>query len=165
MSHLRGRLHQESVKQINSIPMQGIELEEYNLKNIIDAPVDKEDPKDIAAKERGKTHRKRCKKIRQRMSVKGAEFETAYKKRDIDCANKRNYNRNISTICTITNQAPQGWSSSTTSQLDRILNELCRFLSKGGNEDLLVFQNVNGFGVLGKLFQLSQDQNSPIAIK
>ncbi|KAI4467577.1 s phase cyclin a-associated protein in the endoplasmic reticulum [Holotrichia oblita] len=165
MSHLRGRLHQESVKQVNSTPMQGIELEEYNLKNIVDAPVDKEDPKDIAAKERGKSHRKRCKKIRQRMSVKGAEFETAYKKRDIDCANKRNYNRNISTICTITNQAPQGWSSSTTSQLDRILNELCRFLSKGGNEDLLVFQNVNGFGVLGKLFQLSQDQNSPIAIK
>lgn len=165
MSHLRGRLHQESVRQINSTPLQGKELEEYNLRNIVDAPVGKEDPKDVAAKERGKTHRKRCKKIRQRMSVKGAEFETAYKKKDIDCANKRNYNRNINTICSITNQAPQGWSSSTSSQLDRILNELCRLLSKGGNDDLLVFQNVNGFGVLGKLFQLSQDQNSPIAVK
>ncbi|XP_022904464.1 S phase cyclin A-associated protein in the endoplasmic reticulum isoform X2 [Onthophagus taurus] len=164
MSHLRGRLHQELIKQNNQNILTEQELEEYNLKNIVDAPVDKEDPKETAAKERGKTHRKRCKKIRQRMALKGAEFETAYKKKDIDCANKKNYNRNINTISSITNQAPQGWSAATSSQLDRILNELSRLLTKGGNDDLLVFQNVNGFGVLGKLFQLSQDAHSPIAI-
>ncbi|KAK4884396.1 hypothetical protein RN001_000667 [Aquatica leii] len=167
MSHLRGRKHQEVVKQANmgSTALSSKELEQFNLKQIVDAPIDKEDPKDTAAKERGKAYKKRCKKLRQRMLVKGAEYESQYKPLLIECANKRSLNKNVHSITNITNQAIQGWSPTTSSQLDRILNELNRLLSKGGKDDLLAFQVVGGFSGLAKLLNMSHDEHSPIPTK
>lgn len=162
MSHLRGRLHQETLKLSHILPLSGEDLDKYNLKKIVDAPVGKEDPKDAAAKERGKAHRKRCKKIRQRMSAKGAEFEVNFKPSNIEYSNKRSLNRNVNTIGTIANQALQGWSGAMSSQLDRILNEMNRMFVKGVKDDFVAFQAVGGFSILGKLLMVGLDPNCPV---
>lgn len=227
------------------------QLELYNLSQIIDAPVDKEDSTRLEAKERGKAHKKRCKKIRQRMTMKGAEYETVHQqeqqqfsnnngnnkktmaqmrknsntetattsngdnkidiksnvvtksigdnvkigggdfnrsgikcsnntKRNIinkngggDGQNKRILNRNVNTLSGITEQASQGLSPSTLSQLDRNLNELCRMLNKSSSsssgsdeeDDLRQFRYANGFAVLGKLLLIGQSEHNQISVK
>lgn len=95
----------------------------------------------------------------------GAEFESAYKPDVTDGSNKRSLNRSINTIGSITNQASQGLSPASSSQLDRILNELTRLLTKGNKNDFMVFQSVGGFAVLGKLLSLGQDANTAISVK
>lgn len=99
------------------------------------------------------------------MSSKGAEYEVSYKPSNADSANKRSINRNVNTISSITNQATQGWSASTGTQLDRILNEMSRLFVKGNKDDIAAFQIAGGFAILGKLLTLAQDSNCPASIK
>lgn len=97
--------------------------------------------------------------------LEGAEFESTYKPRLAECGNRRSLNRGVSMVGNIASQTTQSWSPTTSSQLDRVLNELTRLLSKGNDEDMLAFQAVGGFGGLAKLFALGNNKNSPISTK
>lgn len=74
LSHLRGKAHQEAVK----------DREDCQEDVIIDAPPDKMDAKLAQERERQKALRKRCKKIRSRMALRlGRESTTIISCRDL----------------------------------------------------------------------------------
>ena len=51
--------------------------ENFNLKHIINAPDNSTHPKIVSEKERQKSLKKRCKKLKQRMNTRGLEYETS----------------------------------------------------------------------------------------
>lgn len=167
MSHLRGRAHQEAALKASADPLLTSEqVEAYNLRQIIDAPAGEEDPRERAARERGKAHKKRCKKIRQRMASKGAEFESNdASAAPPDCPGRRTLVRDVNLITSIAGQAAQGLSPSSYAQLDRSLNELARLLAKDAEADLVGFRAASGFNALAKLMSLGQAEHHPLASK
>ena len=70
--------HQEAIARVSQgRKMSGAEITGYNLKHIVDAPEDEDDPRSIQAKERVKAARKRAKKLKNRMLTKSAEYEAS----------------------------------------------------------------------------------------
>lgn len=71
MSHLRGRAHLEAMKtQNDGQDLTKEETEKHNILLIVDAPADKVDPKVAIDRERIRSFKKKCKKIRLRMAAK-----------------------------------------------------------------------------------------------
>ena len=91
-SHLRGKKHQDAIKEYFQEKTSGDltrtmsceELELYNIKHIIDAPAGSQandfNP-ELATmnKERLKSFKKRCSRLRQKMMTKGSAFESSLK--------------------------------------------------------------------------------------
>ncbi|XP_033108784.1 S phase cyclin A-associated protein in the endoplasmic reticulum-like [Anneissia japonica] len=77
LSHLKGRKHALAFNEKHAdLQLSEEDRESYSLKYIVQAPSDEPDAKQIAEKERQKGLRKRARKLRQRMSSRGKEYET-----------------------------------------------------------------------------------------
>jgi len=75
LSHLRGRNHQEAVKnQHNGRELSQEEVESHNISVIINAPNDKIEKKLADDRERCRAFRKKAKKIRLRMLTKSVHM-------------------------------------------------------------------------------------------
>lgn len=155
LSHLRGKMHQEAVKENH----QGMapsteELESYNLKHIVDAPADRLDPEIMVDKERQKAQKKRCKKLRQKMSARGKLYEKVFAERakTIDSKNRFRIVKFVKEVnrC-LNNQGVGPWDPALVSSLDRALGELERTLDRGTSEDKDAFRLLGGFSALGDL--------------
>ena len=167
LSHLRGKKHQEIAKKsINEISPKTDEIGQFNLKQIIDCPNDTIDPKIIIAKERGKVYKKRFKKIRQRLALRGAEFEAKAEHKYLETEQQRVVVRIVNSISSLINQSIQGFSPNTNLSLERKMNELIKLLNTYERE-IHNFRIAGGFNVLGKLLNLSNGsfENSLISQK
>ncbi|KAL1435401.1 hypothetical protein MTO96_000078 [Rhipicephalus appendiculatus] len=112
LSHLRGKKHQEAIREkYQEVAPSTEKLESYNLKHIVDASADQLDPSIALDRERQKAHRKRCKKLRHKMTSSKAVKE-------------------VSKCLSSQGQGP--WDSALVSSLDRALGELERTLMMGG---------------------------------
>lgn len=150
LSHLRGKKHQQALQDNNSgSAMSKKEIETFNLKHIVDAPDNSTHPKIVTEKERQKSLRKRCKKLRLRMMSRGAEYESSLSNKQTvvaDSEHKAKLQKLVKDVTKYLQSQDSGpWPQNRVSALDRAMGELSRILEKKISADQ------NNFRVLGGL--------------
>ncbi|XP_017765346.1 PREDICTED: S phase cyclin A-associated protein in the endoplasmic reticulum [Eufriesea mexicana] len=170
LSHLKGKTHLEAVRNTHDgrEPSRD-ELQRFNISQIRDVPIsviDNNNSNEIkAAKERQKALKRRCRKMKQRMILRGKEWEDNHKtdvNRTIESGNKAKFRRNLKELDRLyNNHLKTAWSSVAIAVLERCLGEITRAFSKLCPFDQNAFRILNGFDVLTNLLNLGlQTQNA-----
>lgn len=141
LSHLKGKLHLEAVRTAhdNREPSRD-ELQRFNIAQIRDVPVaavnNANADSSKAAREKQKALKRRCRKIKQRMSLRGQEWEERHKgdasqNLSAESANKAKFRRNLKELDKLYgNHSKSAWSTIALAALERCLGEIARAFSK-----------------------------------
>ncbi|KAH9369975.1 hypothetical protein HPB48_001852 [Haemaphysalis longicornis] len=157
LSHLRGKTHQEAIRdKYQGVAPSTEELESYNLKHIVDASADHLDPSIALDRERQKAHRKRCKKLRHKMASRGKLYEKSFVDRSKPAESKNKFRlgkalKEVSRCLASQGQGP--WEGALVSSLDRALGELERTLTLGGSPESDSLRALGGIGGLSELLE------------
>ncbi|XP_067871611.1 S phase cyclin A-associated protein in the endoplasmic reticulum isoform X2 [Heterodontus francisci] len=168
-SHIKGRKHQQAVRENSSI--QGRELSDEEVehlsckKYIMDVvtetsvhPVSSKD-----AEEKQKV-RKKAKKLRTRMNSRGKEFESSLegKAQIPDSPFKAKLQRLVKDLLKQQQGQDSGpWANNKVSSLDRTLGEINRILEKQNNADQIGFQVGGGLTALEQILHVVNTVSSP----
>uniref|UniRef100_A0A9J8CAH9 S-phase cyclin A-associated protein in the ER n=1 Tax=Cyprinus carpio carpio TaxID=630221 RepID=A0A9J8CAH9_CYPCA len=171
-SHVKGKRHQQAVRDSSSIQGRELsdeEVEHLSLKKyIIDIMTDSSVPSDSAkeGEERQKA-RKKAKKLRARMNSRAKEFETCMeaKTQTPDSPYKAKLQRLVKDLVKQQQGQDSGqWASNKVSGLDRTLGEISRILEKQNNADQVAFQVGGGLSALEQILQVVTAASSPTAV-
>uniref|UniRef100_A0A8C1S0V5 S-phase cyclin A-associated protein in the ER n=1 Tax=Cyprinus carpio TaxID=7962 RepID=A0A8C1S0V5_CYPCA len=171
-SHIKGKRHQQAVRDSSSI--QGRELSDEEVehlsqkKYIVDIVTDSSVPSDSAkeGEERQKA-RKKAKKLRARMNSRAKEYETCMeaKTQTSDSPYKAKLQRLVKDLVKQQQGQDSGqWASNKVSGLDRTLGEISRILEKQNNADQEAFQVGGGLSALEQILQVVTAASSPTAV-
>uniref|UniRef100_A0A8C2KSK9 S-phase cyclin A-associated protein in the ER n=1 Tax=Cyprinus carpio TaxID=7962 RepID=A0A8C2KSK9_CYPCA len=171
-SHVKGKRHQQAVRDSSSI--QGRELSDEEVehlsqkKYIVDIVTDSSVPSDSAkeGEERQKA-RKKAKKLRARMNSRAKEYETCMeaKTQTSDSPYKAKLQRLVKDLVKQQQGQDSGqWASNKVSGLDRTLGEISRILEKQNNADQEAFQVGGGLSALEQILQVVTAASSPTAV-
>ncbi|KAH9488551.1 hypothetical protein Btru_061807, partial [Bulinus truncatus] len=166
LSHLHGKKHQQALKDNNSgKEMTKHEIEAFNLKHIIDAPDNSNHPKIVTEKERQKSLKKRCKKLRQRMITRGLEYESllANKLQSAESEHKAKLHKIIKDMNKYLQSQDTGpWPHNKVAALDRALGETGRIMEKKSVNDQISFRVLGGFNALSRILMTIDSANANI---
>lgn len=155
LSHLRGKKHQEAIhEKYQEVAPSTEKLESYNLKHIVDASADQLDPSIALDRERQKAHRKRCKKLRHKMTSRGKLYEKAFaeKLKVMEPKSKFRLSKAVKEVSRCLSSQGQGpWDGALVSSLDRALGELERTLTLGGGPEGDTLRALGGLTCLTEL--------------
>lgn len=141
LSHLKGRAHLEAVRNAhdNREPSRD-ELQRFNIAQIRDVPVTVANNSNAnnskAAREKQKALKRRCRKIKQRMSSRGQEWEDKRKAEvndnlSAESANKAKFRRNLKELDRLyNNHSKSAWSTIALAALERCSGEITRAFAK-----------------------------------
>ncbi|XP_016097064.1 S phase cyclin A-associated protein in the endoplasmic reticulum [Sinocyclocheilus grahami] len=171
-SHIKGKRHQQAVRDSSSI--QGRELSDEEVehlsqkKYIVDIVTDSSMPSESAkeGEERQKA-RKKAKKLRARMNSRAKEYETCMeaKTQTPDSPYKAKLQRLVKDLVKQQQGQDSGqWASNKVSGLDRTLGEISRILEKQNNADQEAFQVGGGLSALEQILQVVTAASSPTAV-
>nr|XP_055047815.1 S phase cyclin A-associated protein in the endoplasmic reticulum isoform X2 [Misgurnus anguillicaudatus] len=168
-SHIKGKGHQQAVRDSSSIQGRELsdeEVEHLSLKKyIVDIVTDSSVPIDNAkdGEERQKA-RKKAKKLRARMNSRAKEYETCMeaKTQVPDSPYKAKLQRLVKDLVKqLQGQDSGQWASNKVSGLDRTLGEISRILEKQNNADQVAFQVGGGLSALEQILQVITTVSNP----
>lgn len=138
---MKGKTHLEAVRNAhdNREPSRD-ELQRFNIAQIRDVPVtvisNNNANSSKAAREKQKALKRRCRKIKQRMSLRGQEWEDKCKNESnqnlsVESANKVKFRRNLKELDRLyNNHSKSAWSTIALAALERCSGEIVRAFSK-----------------------------------
>ncbi|XP_065148190.1 S phase cyclin A-associated protein in the endoplasmic reticulum isoform X4 [Paramisgurnus dabryanus] len=171
-SHIKGKGHQQAVRDSSSIQGRELsdeEVEHLSLKKyIVDIVTDSSVPIDNAkdGEERQKA-RKKAKKLRARMNSRAKEYETCMeaKTQVSDSPYKAKLQRSVKDLLKqLQGQDSGQWASNKVSGLDRTLGEISRILEKQNNADQVAFQVGGGLSALEQILQVITTVSNPTTV-
>ncbi|XP_038640148.1 S phase cyclin A-associated protein in the endoplasmic reticulum isoform X1 [Scyliorhinus canicula] len=168
-SHIKGRKHQQAVRENSSI--QGRELSDEEVEHlsckkyitdiVTETCVHLETTKDAEEKQKV---RKKAKKLRTRMNSRGKEYESSLEARAQipDSPFKAKLQRLVKDLLKQQQGQDSGpWANNKVSSLDRTLGEINRILEKQNNADQIGFQVGGGLSALEQILHVVNTVSSP----
>ncbi|KAG7198879.1 hypothetical protein KM043_015703 [Ampulex compressa] len=170
LSHLKGKAHLEAVRNMHDgrEPSRD-ELQRFNISQIRDVSAAVVNNNNVnenkLTKEKQKALKRRCRKVKQRLALRGQEWENICKNEvnqsSIESTNKAKFRRNLKELERLyENHLKSVWSSVAIAALERCSGEITRAFFKCCPLDQDAFRSLNGFDILTKLLNLSLNTQS-----
>ncbi|KAK0168683.1 hypothetical protein PV327_002459 [Microctonus hyperodae] len=160
LSHLKGKQHLDAVKKMHDgrEPSRD-ELQRFHIAQIKDVhPSSNIGVDNKAAKEKQKALKRRSRKLKQRITLRGQEWENSQSTDNINnviSTNKTKIKKNLKELDRLcSNHSKVMWSSVAIAGLERCLGEIARTFNKSASVDQDVFMSLNGFDMLTNLLNL-----------
>ncbi|XP_047288581.1 S phase cyclin A-associated protein in the endoplasmic reticulum isoform X6 [Homo sapiens] len=160
-SHVKGRKHQQAVRENTSIQGRELsdeEVEHLSLKKyIIDIVVESTAPAEaLKDGEERQKNKKKAKKIKARMNFRAKEYESLMETKNSgsDSPYKAKLQRLAKDLLKQVQVQDSGsWANNKVSALDRTLGEITRILEKENVADQIAFQAAGGLTALEHILQ------------
>lgn len=159
-SHIKGRKHQQAVRENSSIQGRELsdeEVEHLSLKKyIVDVVVENTAPPESLKDEERQKHKKKAKRIKARMNSRAKEYESLMETKNpgSDSPYKAKLQRLAKDLLKQLQVQDSGpWANSKVSALDRTLGEIARILEKENVADQIAFQVAGGLTALEHILQ------------
>lgn len=160
-SHIKGRKHQQAVRENSSIQGRELsdeEVEHLSLKKyIVDVVVESTAPLEPLKDEERQKHKKKAKRIKARMNSRAKEYETLTETKN--CGSDSPYKAKLQRLAKdllkqLQVQDSGPWANTKVSALDRTLGEIARILEKENVADQIAFQVAGGLTALEHILQV-----------
>ncbi|XP_053258622.1 S phase cyclin A-associated protein in the endoplasmic reticulum isoform X3 [Podarcis raffonei] len=156
-SHIKGKKHQQAVRENSSIQgrelsdeeVEHLSLKKYIVDIVVESSIPAEPLKD--GEERQKSKRK-AKKLKARMNSRAKEYESIMEAKNSSCDSP--YKAKLQRLVKDLLKQLQIQDSNKVSALDRILGEISRILEKENTADQVAFHVAGGFTALEQVLQV-----------
>ncbi|XP_029431088.1 S phase cyclin A-associated protein in the endoplasmic reticulum isoform X2 [Rhinatrema bivittatum] len=160
-SHIKGRKHQQAVRENSSIQgrelsdeeVEHLSLKKYIVDIVVESPAPPEPLKDGEERQRNK---KKAKKLKARMNSRAKEYESVMEAKNSvsDSPYKAKLQRLAKDLLKQSQIQDSGPWANKMSALDRTLGEISRILEKQNLADQIAFQAAGGLAALEQVLQV-----------
>ncbi|KAM4826387.1 S phase cyclin A-associated protein in the endoplasmic reticulum [Thomomys bottae] len=160
-SHIKGKKHQQAVRENSSIQgrelsdeeVEHLSLKKYVVDIVVESTAPAESSKDGEERQRNK---KKAKKIKARMNSRAKEYESLMETRN--CGSDSPYKAKLQRLAKdllkqLQVQDSGTWANNKVSALDRTLGEIARILEKENVADQIAFHAAGGLTALEHILQ------------